>query len=326
MKCLLFRAFSRLQGIELLRHGHFRATSLDPIPFSVYIAGVDSTQQFELVRLANGSRTIKSHRAGETFHPVIGPENEAKALYVDQLNLVDRMRSTDGEFVIWDVGLGGGANALTVLKHSQAADCPLRLISFDHSLEPLKFAAEHADELGYFGPHREAVGQILKSSEAVFRNGYQSVRWEFHLGDFPTWLKSATAGDVPAPHVVLYDAYSPAKNPEMWTLKLFTDLFSLLSPSRTCQLPTYSRSTLLRVTLLLAGFYVGVGHATGEKDETTIACNSPNLIKELLDQTWLKRAMISTSAEPLHDPVYQQRPLSAESLARLQTHPQFNNV
>jgi len=298
-------------------------SSLDQTRFSDYIAGVDSTEKFELVQLANGSRTIRSHLAGETFHPVIGPEIEAKALYVDQLNLVDRMRAAGEEFVIWDVGLGGGANALTVLKHSRDAGCPLRLISFDHSLEPLAFAARHADELGYFGAHRNAVGRILESSTAEFENGDQRVRWEFHLGDFPTWLENAKPGDVPPPHVVLYDAYSPARNPEMWTLNVFSRLFSLLSPDRACQLPTYSRSTLLRVTLLLAGFYVGVGHATGEKDETTIACNTAGLIDELLSEDWLRRVRVSTSAEPLHEPVYRQRPLSANSLVRLKEHPQF---
>jgi tRNA U34 5-methylaminomethyl-2-thiouridine-forming methyltransferase MnmC len=65
----------------------------------------------------------------------------------------------------------------------------------------------------------------------------------------------------------MFDAFSPATNPEMWTLPLFTNLFKLLDPERPCAMPTYSRSTLLRTTLLLAGFFVGVGHATGEKEK-----------------------------------------------------------
>src|SRR5437773_12399144 len=78
----------------------------------------------------------------------------------------------------------------------------------------------------------------------------------------------------------MFDAFSPAKNPAMWTLPLFSRLFQQLDPARPCALPTYSRSTMLRVTLLLAGFFVGVGHATGEKDETTIAANTLDLIAE----------------------------------------------
>ena len=59
---------------------------------------------------------------------------------------------------------------------------------------------------------------------------------------------------------------------------------------------------MLRVTLLLAGFRVGVGHATGEKEETTIASNAPELVAEPLGREWLKRALASTSAEPMHEP------------------------
>ena len=127
----------------------------------------------------------------------------------------------------------------------------------------------------------------------------------------------------PSPHAILFDAYSPAKNPAMWTLPLFTNLFQLLDPQRPCALPTYSRSTILRVTLLLAGFFVGVGHATGEKEETTIAANTLDLLAEPLDRRWLERARRSHSAEPMMEPVYHCAPLSAESWERLQAHPQF---
>ena len=80
---------------------------------------------------------------------------------------------------------------------------------------------------------------------------------------------------------------------------------------------------MLRVTLLLAGFFVGAGHATGEKEETTIAANRAELIDEPLDQRWLQRARRSSSAEPLWEPVYRQARLSQESWEKLQEHPQF---
>jgi hypothetical protein len=109
----------------------------------------------------------------------------------------------------------------------------------------------------------------------------------------------------------------------MWTLPLFTNLFQLLDPHRACALPTYSRSTILRVTLLLAGFFVGVGHATGEKEETTIAANDLSLITEPLGYLWLDRARRSHSAEPMVEAVYRIAPLTAESWKKLQAHPQF---
>ncbi|MFM8470487.1 MAG: MnmC family methyltransferase [Limisphaerales bacterium] len=281
-----------------------------------------SAPGYSLVTLANGVRSVRSHAAAETFHPVIGPVAEAEALYVRQLRLRERLAAHRGEFVIWDVGLGAAANALTVLRAARDLACRVRLISFDHTLEPLRFALKHAAELGYFEGFEELVTTLLAEGEAEQTIGPLCVSWQVQVGDFPTWLRSAPP-EVPAPSAILFDAFSPAKNPEMWTLPLFTSLFRRLDPARPCAMPTYSRATLLRVTWLLAGFYVGVGHATGEKEETTRAANSLALLDEPLNRKWLDRARRSTSAEPLHEAKYRQAPLTTETWERLRAHPQF---
>ena len=225
---------------------------------------------YQLVRLNNGICSVRSLADAETFHPVVGPVAEAQALYVNQLRLRERLQNHAGEFVIWDVGLGAAANALTVLRATRDIACNIRLVSFDHTLEPLKFALQHAADLGYFGGYENHLQEFIREHRVAFQDGAQAVNWEFHLGDFPAWLansklKTKNSKLAAPPHAILFDAYSPARNPAMWTLPLFTDLFQRLDPQRPCALPTYSRSTILRVTLLLAGFFVGVGHATGEK-------------------------------------------------------------
>ena len=285
------------------------------------------SQSYQLVQLAGGAHSVHSLAHRETFHPVIGPVAEAETLYVRQLDLPARVRRHEGEFVIWDVGLGAAANALTVLRATRDIPCAIRLVSFDHTLEPLQFALQHAATLGYFDGYEAHLQTLLKMHHTSFQDAKQRVEWELHLGDFPTLLIRSLnhfpTCSLPAPHAIMFDAYSPAKNPAMWSAPLFANLFELLDPQRPCAMPTYSRSTMLRVTLLLAGFFVGAGHATGEKEETTIAANTPKLITEPLDQKWLKRAHNSTSAEPLWEPVYRQARLSAETWGRLQAHPQF---
>ena len=297
---------------------------------------------YQLVRLNNGICSVRSLADDETFHPVIGPVAEAEALYVNQLRLPERLQDHSGEFVIWDVGLGAAANALTVLRATRGIACRIRLVSFDHTLEPLKFALKHASDLGYFGGYKNHLKELLRTQRVTFQDGRQSVDWEFHHGDFPALLArelerrsphrrvlgnasrlAEPEFGAPAPHAILFDAYSPAKNPAMWTLPLFGNLFQLLDPQRPCALPTYSRSTILRVTLLLAGFFVGVGHATGLKEETTIAANTLDLIAAPLNARWLERARRSHSAEPLREPVYTRAPLSLATVEKLRRHPQF---
>jgi len=282
-----------------------------------------SASGYRIVKLANGSHSVHSLAHHETFHPVVGPMVEAESLYLRQLRLVDRFQNDPEDFVVWDVGLGAAANVVTVLEGLKSLTGRLRIVSFDHTSEPLKFALDHVQELGYLAGYEDPAGTLLHQNQVSFKIGGLTVDWQLHLADFPALIESEPARRLPKPHAIMFDAFSPAKNPAMWTLPLFSQLFRLLDPNRPCSLPTYSRSTILRVTLLLAGFYVGVGHRTGEKEETTIAANTLALIEEPLDARWFDRVKRSGSAEPLHTPNYRQEPLSPAAWAKLQLHPQF---
>jgi tRNA U34 5-methylaminomethyl-2-thiouridine-forming methyltransferase MnmC len=283
----------------------------------------DKADNYRIVRLATGAYSVHSLAHAETFHPVIGPVAEAQALYVSQLRRLHRQQNHADPFVIWDVGLGAAANALTVIHAARDVPCSIRLLSFDHTLAPLEFALAHPQHLEYLAGYQAQLSTLLSQREACFREGSCSIHWNIHLADFPSLLADPAAQLLAKPQLVMFDAFSPAKNPGMWTLGLFTKVFELLDHRCPCVLPTYSRSTLLRVTLLLAGFFVGVGHATGEKEETTIAANTLDLIEEPLDQRWLQRVQRSSSAQPLLEPIYRQAPLSSECWQRLQSHPQF---
>jgi hypothetical protein len=321
---------------------------------------------YSLVYLRNGACSIRSLAEAETFHPVIGPVMEAEALYVRQLHLPERVRETSGEFVIWDVGLGAAANALTAIRlirdglaaspgWSSRFSVPrrtipqrgielqhpapkiLRLVSFDHTSDAVAFALEHGAELGYVAGYESALAELIRNHSVKFSDGLLQVEWTLEPGDFPSllqgWSSIPRCGIVlrgtpqrelpPAPHAVLFDPYSPKKNPAMWTVPLFADLFRRLDPQRPCALATYTRSTMARVTMLLGGFFAGVGHPSGLKEETTVAANRPDLLDEPLDRRWLERAKSSHSAEPLGGPVYRQAPLSSETWERLRQHPQF---
>ena len=284
---------------------------------------------YQLVPLASGAQTLFSASYGEKMHPGLGPAAEADLLYVRQLQLCERMRSGAGEFVVWDIGLGGAANAIALLRATREISGQLRIISFDNTAEPLEFALKNAAALNYPLGYEVQLAGVLENKHAAFQNGKLIVNWEFHFGDFPLLLKSEIGNrksEIPKPHAIFFDAFSPAKNPAMWTLPVFANLFRALDPARPCALTTYSRSTLIRATLLLAGFYVGVGHATGLKEETTIAANDLSLIAESLNAHWLERAFRSASAEPLRKPVYVRAPLLPDTADQLRRHPQFQTA
>lgn len=288
------------------------------------MSGTQAPAAYSLVQVASGAWSVRSLAEGETFHPVVGPAAEAEALYVRQMRIPERAAAVPDEFVVWDVGLGAAANVLAVVRALGGTPARLRVESFDHTAEPLRFARSESDRLGYFGGMEHAVDGLLEHRDVEFQQGACTVRWRFHEADFPGWLRAGHPG-VPPPEAILFDAFSPARNPAMWTLDLFQRLRSRVG-HRPATLATYSRSTLLRVTLLVAGFHVGAGHATGEKEETTLAASDASLAGRLLDDAWLARATRSTSAEPLHEPLYRQHPLSPGTRARLEAHPQFRRA
>ena len=298
-----------------------------------------------LVYLRNGTCSIRSLAEAETFHPVIGPAMEAEALYVRQLRLPERVREASGEFVIWDVGLGAAANALTVIRlvreGLKGKAARLRLISFDLTTDAAAFALEHGAELGYVAGYESALAELIKNHSVKFGDDLLQVEWTLEPGDFTAWLerfagrnalprvqadRQVCPTELPAPHAILFDPHSPKKNPAMWTVPLFADLFRHVDPQRPCMLATYTRSTMARVALLLGGFFAGVGHPSGLKEETTVAANRLDLLDEPLDRRWLERAKCSHSAEPLTGLVYRQAPLLPETWEKLRRHPQFSNA
>lgn len=279
--------------------------------------------KYQIVELAQGVCTVRALDQEETFHPVIGPEAEAEALYIGQLDLRRRFAQAAEPFVVWDIGLGAAANALALLRATANLPGRLTLLSFDRTLEPLRFGLAHAGKLRYPLGYENQLQTLSEQQIARFAQGRQRVEWQVMLGNFADLIGQPAAVEWPKPDAIFFDPYSPAKNPEMWTGSLFAKLYELAA-GRPATLATYSRSTMLRASLLLAGFFVGAGGATGEKEETTIAATAPELLARPLDQAWLHRARRSRSAEPLREAIYRQLPLSPESWSALASHPQFS--
>ena len=147
--------------------------------------------------------------------------------------------------------------------------------------------------------------------------------WKWHLTDFPRLAVSGALLNEAEPELIFYDAYSPARCPSMWELEHWRRLRALCGKKRPCEIAFHSRSTALRVTLLLAGFFAGAGVAIGEKDETTVAATEPGLLKKPFDRDWLGKVRRSTSARPFNGSNTGGGAISEEDYAVLVSHPQF---
>jgi hypothetical protein len=279
----------------------------------------DSTDgsDFELVTLKGGGKSIRSLVHGETMHIGTDPVTEAAELHIRQQRMTARAAawSSSAPFAVWDVGLGPAANAIASIAALKAARVPAEIHSFEIDTAVLDFSLSHARELGYLAGWEPAVERLLAhgSSEPV-----SGVRWILHRGDF-----SLMAPELPAPSAILFDPYSPARNPEMWNLETLRKLLSCSREEIPCLLTNYTRSTSARVTMLMAGWFVGRGVPTGQKEETTIASNRIDLLESPLDEAWLSRVRSSTNSSPLRGRNYGRDPISPEDYDILAAHPQF---
>jgi len=246
--------------------------------------------------------------------------------------------ATPPELVIWDVGLGAATNAMAVLRcyertleasrvsavgSAKADPCepgplrPLRLVSFECDLDPLRLAAGKA---GYF-PHVRHGAPKAILADGHWTHAAGGMRWELLHGDFLVFMDQA-----PAPDIIFYDPFSYKTDSALWTAETFARVLAACAP-KSAELYTYSAATSARVALLSAGFFVGEGAGTGPKADTTIAFSRaegarlhPNAPR-LLGTDWLARWRRSSSKTPAT--------LSPEARATLErqieSHPQFSS-
>ncbi len=292
-------------------------------------ARVKHLGDYDIVTGPQGFSSIRQLSSGEVMHSVNRPSDEANALYVGQSGLAKRLLKRDGhatELVIWDVGLGAASNAMaavqcfekTLAEHGAEAVRPLRLVSFEIDLDPLKLAlrfASHFPHLRHGAPHA-----VLESGRWTHASGL--LHWELHHGDFLTFLETT-----PAPDLIFYDPFSAKTDTGLWTAAVFARLFQHCRP-KPAELYTYSAATAVRVALLTTGFFVAEGVGTGPKATTTVAFTQEHGIRahpagvRLLGNEWLARWQRSDSKYP-PGLAAEERPAFEK---RFEAHPQFGEM
>jgi len=281
---------------------------------------------YQLHRSSKGFYSIRQISSGEVIHSVSPPSEEANRLYVEQSALAARLQDANnntGELIIWDVGLGAATNAMAAVHcfescHRDKEGTALRavrLISFEHDLDPLTLAAKHSGCFPHL--HHSAPSKIL--SHGTWQHASGLLRWDLLKGDFRDLLETAVL-----PDLVFYDPFSYKTDSALWTGEIFARIFNhcLTQPT---ELYTYSASTAVRAALLHAGFFVAQGAGTGPKTETTIAFNRAGsaarhpLAPPLLDHKWLARWRRSAARLPANLSTEEQ----IQFAHAIEGHPQF---
>ena len=285
---------------------------------------------YEVHFAPQGFASIRQISSGEIMHSRTPPMEEAQRLYIEQSDLAARLRispeenaETAAPLVIWDVGLGAAANAMSAILCYEALAAaepvrPMHIISFENDLDPLKLAFLHNREFTYL--RHNAIGGILAVGKWQSPQ-HAGLRWTLMQGDF---LASIPASPAP-PDVIFFDMFSSKTDAGQWTLGAFRKVFAACE-GRAVEIFTYTCSTPVRAALLAAGFHVAKGLSTVDKLDTTVALTREAirapLRYELLAQDWLGRWTRSAAKFPADLPRDQQPAFEQAILS----HPQFRDA
>ena len=274
---------------------------------------------YEIHTAREGFASIRHIRSGEIMHSRTPPMDEARRLYIEQSRLAERLRETGEPLVIWDVGLGAGANAMAAIDCYERQSVPARglhIVSFENDLDSLRLAFRNNDQFQYL--RHGGPSAILKAG-AWQSKPQPGLVWTLVAGNF---LETLDAAPLP-PDLIFYDMFSGKTNAEAWTFAAFRRLFAVCQ-GRGVELFTYTCSTASRVALLAAGFHVARGRGTGDKVETTIALTAEAVrdAHNLLAADWLAKWRRSTARFPA-DLSAHEHPEWEDVVLR---HPQFRHL
>ena len=211
---------------------------------SVSVSEFRSLGKLSAYPTADGSFSLHSDHFGEAFHNSAGALNEAKAKFVEPAEL---KRFNNGRPLrILDVCVGLGYNSAAIFNALQAHPKELVWWGLELDQRPLQLAL---DQKRFCDLWSQPVHQRLINIRD--HGGWQ----ENNSRGIQLWGDArATLQEIPKPvrfDLVLLDAFSPQRCPELWSEEFLGALARRLEPQG--RLLTYSRSAAVRASLKRAG-------------------------------------------------------------------------
>jgi len=242
----------------------------------------------EYVLTEDGTFTCYSDSFNECYHSTKdGAFKESLKKHIEPaFTLVD---SSKKELTILDICFGLGYNTLTTLYYvnKNCLTYKLHIVSpeFDetlvHSLDNFPYP-EHLE------PFKPIISEISKTGSYEDEN----LRIDVIFGDAREFLKTTDLTF----DVVYQDAFSPKKNPLLWTKEYFADLARHLTHDAI--ITTYSSATPVRMGMVENSLFVYEPPSSGVRSGT-IASPSSKLPLNKIDMALKKER--NPNAAPLYD-------------------------
>lgn len=230
------------------------------------------------VETEDGSQTLFSDRFQEACHSTSGAKAETILHYLNGCQILEKAQAQD-ELIILEVGFGLGMGLETTLESLKDSKTKLTFISLeiDHNLVEW-FRLKHNSH-PLFKNFKWCQNKNLTSLELENSN----ISIIILVGDARVTLPQFANEKKIKWHAIYQDAFSPKKNPVLWTREWFELLKAHSHES--VLLSTYSSSASIRKSLIESGWKLHAGEKFGKKRTSTraslIGDSDPEILKSL---------------------------------------------
>ena len=205
----------------------------------------------KIIQTEDGTSTLFSQIYNESAHSLHGATEETDLHYIQGCQLKARAKHIS-PLRILEIGFGSGLGFLRTLHALK--DKKVVMTSYEIQPELIEY---------FMATHPQFAWQKLdENTFSLKENQFQLI---IKLGDARKLIQAEPL----TYHAIYQDAYSPRRNPYLWSVEWFTDL------KKVCEkdviLSTYSASSSIRKSLLAAGFKIYAGEKFGLKRTSTRA-------------------------------------------------------
>ncbi len=204
----------------------------------------------KLIKTQDGSFTAFNEEAQEHYHSISGALEEAMEKHVNAIGVEDG-------FCILDFCFGLGYNSFAAAKDHRN----LRIFGLENDPEIVK-AITNLKVPEAIKPQFDAFRDLAEKLEIT---DPQNNTVKLLIGDALQTIELLPNKFFDR---VFFDPFSPGKQPEMWSVEIFREVFEKMKYGG--KLSTYSCAQWIRQNMKLAGFQVLDGPIVGRKSPATI--------------------------------------------------------
>lgn len=254
---------------------------------------------YSLVETSDGSVTLHSEFFDENFHNLKGAYEETLYTYLESTQC-KRMFNTNLEtqpFSLLEVGFGMGLGLYAIdrflenqIIHHTRSNINLHFLSFEIDRELIQWQIAQ-DQLGqnqyspkvfstlskwqlksFYINEDEKIEYLEMTTKITDHFSFSAV---LLIGDgrkvLPAWFEHCAQEKINWPkfQAIFQDAFSPKKNPDLWTVEWFSDLHKY--SAKDVILSTYSSATAIRRSLFEAHWLIYNQKGFAHKKAMTIA-------------------------------------------------------